>query len=105
VGARRWDKRGSGPWERTVQSPLRVPTPAWGSGWSNARAIGWRRVGGRRARVVTFFDAGLPGWFELALDPQTARPLELRMTATAHFMHHRYLEFNTPRRIRPPVAR
>src|SRR5204863_98410 len=66
------------------------------------RALGWTRVGGRRARLVSFFDPRLPGWYELAMDPRTHRPLELKMTAAAHFMHHRYTDFNRPIRIGPP---
>jgi hypothetical protein len=68
----------------------------------DARALGWTRVGGRRARLVSFFDPRLPGWYELAMDPRTHRPLELKMTAAAHFMHHRYTDFNRPMRIVPP---
>src|SRR3954470_9060772 len=65
----------------------------------------WTQLGGKRARLGTFFDPSLPAWFELALDPRTARPLELRMTAAAHFMQHRYTDFNRPVRIVPPRAR
>ena len=68
----------------------------------DARALGWTRVGGRRARLVSFFDPRLPGWYELAMDPRTHRPLELKMTAAAHFMHHRYTDFNRPIQIEPP---
>ena len=33
---------------------------------------------------------------------QSHRPLELNMTAAAHFMHHRYTNFNQPMRIVAP---
>jgi hypothetical protein len=36
------------------------------------------------------------------MDPTTHRPLELKMTAAAHFMRHRYTDFNRPMRIEPP---
>jgi len=52
--------------------------------------------------VVSFFDPQLPGWFEGTLDPATNRPLELKMTAAAHFMHHRYTDFNRPLQIVKP---
>ena len=51
---------------------------------------------------MSFFDPQLPAWFEVAVDPSTHRPLELNMTAAAHFMHHRYTNFNQPMRIVAP---
>jgi len=102
VGRWRWDAQGKQPFARSAQTPLELPGAQWGPRWLNARALGWKRVGGRRARVVTFYDPRLPGWFELAMDPNTHRPLELKMTAAAHFMHHRYTDFNRPMRIVPP---
>jgi copper transport protein len=103
IGTKRWDKTRSGPWERSAQSRLHQPAPWWGPRWIDARAIGWTTVGGRRARMVSFFDPQLPAWFEVALDPKTALPVELKMTAGAHFMRHRYRDFNRPLGIRPPV--
>jgi hypothetical protein len=87
---------------RSAQTPLQLPGAEWGPRWLNARALGWAHVGGRRARLISFFDPQLPAWFEVALDPTTHRPLELSMTAAAHFMHHRYTNFNEPMRIVPP---
>src|SRR5581483_8718008 len=103
IGSRRWDKTGSGPWRRSSQTPLPQPGPWWGPRWLDAREFGWTRADGRRARLLSFYDPELPAWFEVAVDPRTAVPLQLRMTAAAHFMRHRYLDFNTPRRIRPPA--
>jgi putative copper export protein len=102
IGGRRWDSSGNGPLVRSAQTPLQLPGPEWGPRWLNARALGWAKVGGRRARLVTFFDPQLPAWFKVAVDPSTHRPLELNMTAAAHFMHHRYTNFNQPIRIAPP---
>ncbi len=102
IGGERWDANGKGPLVRSAQTPLQLPGAQWGPRWLNARALGWTSVGGRRARVVTFFDPQLPGWFEVALDPGTNRPLELKMTAAAHFMHHRYTDFNRPLQIVAP---
>ena len=102
VGAQRWDANGKGPLVRSALTPLELPGAQWSPRWLNARALGWTRVGDRRARVVSFFDPRLPAWFELALDPRTHRPLELDMTAAAHFMHHRYTNFNQRMRIAPP---
>ena len=103
VGTRRWDSDGKRPFVRSPQvPPLELPGSQWGPSWVDARALGWTTVSGRRARVVSFFDPRLPGWYELAMDPATHRPLELKMTAAAHFMHHRYADFNRPMRIVPP---
>ena len=102
IGGKRWDGEGNGPLVPSAQSPLQLPGAQWGPRWRNARTLGWRRVSGRQARVVSFFDPRLPGWFELAVDPHTHRPLELEMTTYAHFMHHRYTNFNQPMRIVPP---
>jgi copper transport protein len=102
IGGRRWDAQGKGPLVRSAQAPLELPGAQWGPRSLNARALAWTRVGGRRARLVSFFDPGLPGWFELAVDPRTHRPLTLEMTAAAHFMHHRYTDFNDRMTIAPP---
>ena len=103
IGGQRWDADGKGPLLRSAQTPLQLPGAEWSPRWLNARALGWTRVGGWRARRVSFFDPGLPAWFEIAVDPSTHRPLELNMTAAAHFMHHRYTNFNQPMRIVPPL--
>src|SRR6185437_2372493 len=75
IGGQRWDAQGKGAFLRSAQTPLELPGAEWGPRWLNARAVGWANVGGRRARVVSFFDPQLPGWFELAVDPATHRPL------------------------------
>jgi len=59
-------------------------------------------LGGRRVMVVSFYDPNLPAWFVLYVDPATDRLHALRMTAQAHFMRHRYSDFDAPIRIVPP---
>jgi hypothetical protein len=102
IGATRWDAQGKQPFVRSAQTPLQLPGSQWGPRWLNAKALGWRRVGGARARLVSFYDPSLPAWFEIALEPRTDRPLQLQMIAAAHFMHHRYTDFNQGIRILPP---
>jgi copper transport protein len=102
IGGHRWDAEGKGRLVRSAQTPLQLPGAEWGPRWLNARAVGWTTIGGRHATVVSFFDPRLPAWFEIAVDPGTDRPLELKMTAAAHFMHHRYTNFNQPMRIMAP---
>lgn len=104
LGERRWDRdRAGAPWRRSQQLPrLRVPQPAWGGRATNARVLGEGRVGGRPVWVVSFANPSTPAWFTAWIDRATYRPLRLHMTAAAHFMTHRYLEFDRPLRIEPP---
>lgn len=104
IGAKRWDRNGKGPWVASPQTPLRTPSPWWGPQPLDARVIGSTTVGGRPALVTTFFDPGLPAWFEVAIARRSGLPLTLAMTTGAHFMHHRYSGFDAPIRIRPPTS-
>jgi hypothetical protein len=99
VGANRWDRGGSsGRWTKTEISPLQVPQPVWGDDVTNARVLG------TTARTITlaWANPSIPAFFTATFERRSLEPLTLRMTAAAHFMHHRYVEFNGPRRIRPP---
>lgn len=104
LGTRRWDRDRTGaPWRRSQQLPaLRVPQPAWGSRATNAYVLRDTSVGGRPAWVVSFANPSTPAWFTAVIDRATYRPLRLHMTAAAHFMTHRYLEFDRPLTIEPP---
>ena len=104
LGERRWDRdRAGAPWRRSQQLPrLRVPQPAWGGRATNAYVLRDGRVGGRPVWVVSFANPSTPAWFTAWIDRATYRPLRLHMTAAAHFMTHRYLEFDRPLRIEPP---
>jgi len=101
VGDRRWDRRPGGPWKEAAQVPVRQPTPVW-SASTNAHLIGTGRVRGRRVWLVSFYDPRSTAFFTIAVDRQTLRTLDLRMTAAAHFMHQRYARFNAPLEIAPP---
>jgi copper transport protein len=98
IGARRWDKVPGGPWQPSPQTPLPQPKTTWGPSRTNAYLL----QAGPRFAVVSFFDPQLYAWFTLVIDRKTFRPREMRMTTAAHFMHHSYLAFNHPVRIRPP---
>jgi len=98
IGRTRWDQVAPGkPWIRSGQDPLHEPTPFWTT-VSNAYLL--RR--GPSAYVVSFLDRSIPAWFTATIDRTTYRTLTLRMTASAHFMRHRYGPFNAPLSIRPP---
>jgi hypothetical protein len=99
IGNHRWDKVPGQPWQRSAQTPIKQPTPFWQS-WKDAHVLAstpttWR---------VSFFDPKTPGWYQLEIAKPTLRPLEMRMNATAHFMHDVYSSFNAPIRIAPPAA-
>jgi len=104
IGRRRWDRdRPGAPWRRSQQIPaLTVPQPTWGDVAVNAHVLGTGRVGGRPVWIVSFANPTTPAWFTAWIERGTYRTLRLRMTAAAHFMRHRYVEFDRPLTIRPP---
>ena len=69
---------------------------------TDAHVIGTARVEGRTAWLVSFYDAHIPAFFTIAVDKKNLHTLDLRLTAAAHFMHHRYTGFNKPLTIAPP---
>jgi hypothetical protein len=104
VGARRWDRADDGAtWTPSQSTRLPQPSPQWES-VTNARILGRTTVRGRPAVDVAFFDAQIPAWFRVKLDPKTAWTLDMQMTAPAHFMHDQYRGFNTPAQIAPPPS-
>lgn len=104
LGTRRWDRdRPGGAWRRSQQLPaLQVPQPAWGALATNAYVLGDGSIGGRPVWIVSFANPSIPAWFTAWVERRTYRPLQLRMTAAAHFMFHRYVAFDRPLTIRPP---
>jgi len=101
IGNRRWDKLPGGKWQEAGQSPLVQPRPPW-TRVANAHIVGSGRVGGVAARLVSFYDPGLPAWFAAWIAAGSQRTLELRMITTAHFMHDVYGPFDGPLSIHPP---
>lgn len=101
IGERRWDSADGRRWTETTQSPLRQPVPFW-AGFRDAHLLAAVTVRGRPAWRISFFDPRTPAWFEVAVDRQTFRTLELDMFTTAHFMRVVYGPFNAPIEIRPP---
>jgi hypothetical protein len=101
IGGRRWDRGAGGPWRESPATPLDVPVPVWIS----AARVRDARIVDRSARTlrVAFLDPALPAWFDVALDRRTLLPRTLRMTAAAHFMHHRYLGYGLRLDITPPA--
>ena len=100
IGPRRWDRENAGRWFPSSQQPTSQPEPIWTGHVTNAYVL----QATPREYVVSFLkrSSGSPAWFTLRLDRETFRPRDLRMTAAAHFMTHRYTRFNAPPKIKPP---
>jgi hypothetical protein len=101
VGNRRWDRPPGGRWVESAQPPVHQPVPVWVSA-TDAHVLGTEVMRGRPVWRVSFFDPGTPAWFDVALDRETLRTLELRMVTTAHFMHEVFSGFNATPAIRAP---
>jgi hypothetical protein len=103
IGTRRWDRaRPGAKWAASRSTVLHVPAPTWSSDVANAQVLGSSTVNGRPTWLVSFATPSVPAWFTVWIDKRSYRTLQLRMTAAAHFMFHRYTEFNTPLKIQPP---
>jgi hypothetical protein len=102
VGTSRWDRSRGGGWQRSAAVRLHQPQPFWVE-VRNAHIVGSGRVGARPVWLVTFFDPKTPAWFLASIDKRTARTDDIRMWATAHFMHDTYGQFNAPLEVVPPA--
>ena len=102
IGGTRWDRPVPGAeWRRSATTPLEQPFPPWGM-----RAVDARVLRETASRVtLSWLDPGVPAWFTGTFDRTTALPRELRMTAPAHFMRHRYVAYNRSVEIEPPPRR
>ena len=102
IGGTRWDRPVPGAeWQRSETTPLEQPFPPWGTRVADARLL--REAGGRF--TLSWLDPDVPAWFTATFDRRTALPSELRMTAAAHFMRHRYVAYNRSITIEPPPRR
>jgi copper transport protein len=99
IGARRWDREGKGRWLSSPQEPTSQPEPIWAGHFTNAFLLDQTPS----TYTVAFMKPLGPVWFTMRLDRKTLLPHDLRMTAAAHFMTHRYTSFNRPSRINPPT--
>ncbi len=98
IGPRRWDREAGGSWVLSPQEPTAQPEPIWAGPVTNAYVLETTPS----TYVVSFLKPVGPAWFTLRLDRRTSLPRDLRMTAAAHFMTHRYTRFNAPVRIKAP---
>ena len=93
-------------WSAEDTSPIRVPTLIWTQeSIQGARIVGADETDGVPTQVVTFFEEldGGPIWFRLWIDAQGfVRRAEMR--APAHFMDHRYFDFDGAISIVAPIG-
>ena len=104
IGGTRWDRpRPNVPWTRSAQQPLDQPVADWRDAFDPS-ILGSTRIRGRDALRVSFRDASVPAWLEVAIDRRTGLPLRVRMTAAAHFMTRDWRAFDRPVAISPPAT-
>ena len=96
IGARRWDRdSANAPWLLSQQTPLDVTQPYW-QATTNVHLVA--------PGVLTFLDRRVPAWFRVRVAAGRL-PASMHMTAAAHFMTDRYVEFNGPVVVSPPPSR
>jgi copper transport protein len=98
IGSRRWDRVRGGKWYPSAQQPTPQPEPIWAGHSTNVYLL----QKSSSTYVISFFNPLGPAWFTVWLNRRTLLPSQLRMTATAHFMIHRYTKFNAPPTIKAP---
>jgi copper transport protein len=102
IGGTRWDRPApEAAWQRSEATPVEQPFPPWGTRMADVRVL---RTTGSKV-TLSWLDPQVPAWFTGTFDRRTGLPRELRMTAAAHFMRHRYLAYNRAIRIEPPPRR
>ena len=69
----------------SVQGAIRVPQTYWAHP---------RNAYFSTRDLVTFYDPQIRAWYRVRID-RAGRPVELKMVAGAHFMHHDY-SFRSP---------
>lgn len=103
IGLHRWDRAAGGAWQESTSVRVRQPIPFWVEA-TDAHVIGGGTVNGHAVWRISFYDPRTPGWFIASVDRKTAHTVDLRMFATAHFMHDSYAGFDLPNKIIAPAS-
>jgi hypothetical protein len=98
IGRKRWDYQG-GRWQEDPFPGLNVRDVLMWYEARNPRVV--RRLPNGDVQLTAYGLKPVPAWFRLTVEP-SGRVAEAEMTAPAHFMLHRYSDFNSTPAIRPP---
>jgi hypothetical protein len=98
IGRKRWDYH-DGRWQSGPFPGLNVADVLMWHRAKHARVVGHGPNG--VTRLAAFGLEPVPAWFRLTVEP-SGRVLEAEMTASSHFMTHRYRGFNRRIEIKPP---
>lgn len=111
IGPARYLKEGpTGAWQpEDAGFSLRVPQFIWdvspAPDFVAPHLLGEESVDGTPTQIVSFFEqsGSQPVWFRLWIDPD-GLVRRAQMRAQAHFMDHRYYDFDAPFSIEPPTG-
>ena len=98
IGRKRWDYQ-DGRWQEGPFPGLNVRDVLMWYEARNPRVV--RRLPNGDVQLTAYGLKPVPAWFRLTVEP-SGRVAEAEMTAPAHFMLHRYSDFDSTPTIRPP---
>lgn len=98
IGRKRWDYQ-DGRWQEGPFPGLNVQDVLMWYEARNPRVV--RRLPNGDVQLSAYGLKPVPAWFRLTVEP-SGRVAEAEMTAPAHFMLHRYSDFNSTPAIKPP---
>ena len=98
IGRKRWDYQ-DGRWQEGPFPGLNVRDVLMWYEARNPRVV--RRLPNGDVQLTAYGLKPVPAWFRLTVEP-SGRVAEAGMTAPAHFMLHRYSDFNSAPAIKPP---
>jgi hypothetical protein len=98
IGRKRWDYQ-VGRWQEGPFPGLNVREVLMWYDARNPRVV--RRLPNGAVQLAAYGLKPVPAWFRLTVEP-SGRVTEAEMTAPAHFMLHRYRDFNSAPAIEPP---
>ena len=98
IGRKRWDYQ-DGRWQEGPFPGLNVRDVLMWYEARNPRVV--RRLPNGDVQLTAYGLKPVPAWFRLTVEP-SGRVAEAEMTAPAHFMLHRYSDFNSTPAIKPP---
>jgi hypothetical protein len=98
IGRKRWDNQ-AGRWQEGPFPGLNVRDVLMWYDARNPRVV--RRLPNGDVQLAAYGLKPVPAWFRLTVEP-SGRVAEAEMAAPAHFMLHRYSDFNSTPMIKPP---